>query len=226
MTFPKASEEVVRRTSSLRNCDLNDVVGYRWFGTFSDQKSFVVSLPDPNHNISGWSVCLWSWRWNWFLSACQDVSELPVWRRVVNWKWIVFSWPFTLSTVWFSFYVSGGPWMSVNCNHLIRSPNSTLEFCWCQFFVCRDRGNKQFTSLKFPCIRRHQNSSFISQSVLRWRNCVAVSWLWLDCVFSVGFLLLFRRHAVRTKRGKNASILYSIALNVTSINLLNIDIFS
>ena len=31
--------------------------------------------------------------------------------------------------VWFFFYVSGGPWMSVNCNHLIRSPNSTLEFC-------------------------------------------------------------------------------------------------
>ena len=125
-----------------------------------------------------------------------------------------------------SSYVSGGPWMSVKCNHPIRSPNSTLEFCWCQFFVCRDRGNKQFTSLKFPCIRRHQNSLFSSQSVLRWRDSVAVSWLWLDCVFSVGFLLLFRRHAVRTKRGKNASILYSIALNVTSINLLNIDIFS
>ena len=29
----------------------------------------------------------------------------------------------------FPFYVSGGPWMSVNCNHLIRSPNSTLKFC-------------------------------------------------------------------------------------------------
>ena len=39
----KASEEVVRRTS-LRNCDLYDVVGYRWSGTFSDLKSFLVSF--------------------------------------------------------------------------------------------------------------------------------------------------------------------------------------
>ena len=52
----KAFGEVVRRTFSLRNCDLNDVVGYRWSGTFSDLKSFLVSFSDPNHIIGDWSV--------------------------------------------------------------------------------------------------------------------------------------------------------------------------
>ena len=31
---------------------------YRWSGTFSDLKSFLVSIFDPNHNIGDWSgVC-------------------------------------------------------------------------------------------------------------------------------------------------------------------------
>ena len=29
---------------------------YRWSGTFSDLKSFLVSFSDPNHNIGDWSV--------------------------------------------------------------------------------------------------------------------------------------------------------------------------
>ena len=45
-----------------------------------------------------------------------------------QWKWIVFSWPFTLSAVWFPVYDSVVSWMTVNCNRLIRSPNSALEF--------------------------------------------------------------------------------------------------
>ena len=126
--FVKASEEVVIRTFSLRNCDLNDSVGVSLVWNFFWSEEFLSQFfwPKSQH---WWLVrCLWSWPWNWCLSACQVVSELPVWRRVVNWKWIVFSWPFTLSTVWFSFYDSVGSWMTVNCNRLIRSPNSALEF--------------------------------------------------------------------------------------------------
>ena len=29
---------------------------YRWSVTFSDLKSFLVSISDPNHNIGDWSV--------------------------------------------------------------------------------------------------------------------------------------------------------------------------
>ena len=82
--FMKASEEVVRRTSPLWNCDLNDTVGYRWTGTFFRSEEFLSQFfwPKSHH---WWLVrCLWSWPWNWCLSACRVVSELPVWRRVVN----------------------------------------------------------------------------------------------------------------------------------------------
>ena len=70
----KASEEVVRRTFSLRNCDLNDVVGYRQFGTFSDLKSFLVSFSDRNHNIGDWSgVCEVGRE----IDACLRVKSFP-----------------------------------------------------------------------------------------------------------------------------------------------------
>ena len=126
--FAKASEEVVIRTFSLRNCDLNDLVGISLVWNFFRSEEFLSQI-FWSKSQHWWLVsCLWSWRWNWCLSACQVVSELQVWRRVVSWKWIVFSWPFTLSTRLVFFYESGGPWMSVNCSHLTRSPNSTIEF--------------------------------------------------------------------------------------------------
>ena len=95
--FPKASEGVVIRTFSLRNCDLNDVVGVSLIWNIFRSEEFLSQFfwPKSHH---WWLVrCLWSWPWNWCLSACQVVSELQVWRRVVNWKWTEFSWPFTLS---------------------------------------------------------------------------------------------------------------------------------
>lgn len=136
--FMKASVEVVIRTSSLRNCDLNDTVGVSLVWNIFRSEEFLSQFfwPKSQH---WWLVSLfWSWRWNWCLSACQVVSELQVCGQVkVNWVQLTvhFCLPsgFFLRVRW-----SVECWWT--CNQLIRSPNSTIEFCWCLFFVCRDRG--------------------------------------------------------------------------------------
>ena len=132
--FMKASGEVVRRTSSLRNCDLYDVVGYRWSGTFFRSEEFLSQFSDPNHIIGDWSVVCEVGR---EIYACLRSSSFRAssLKACGQWKWIVFSWPFTLSAVWFPFYESVGSWMTVNCNRLIRSPNSALEFVMSMFLL-------------------------------------------------------------------------------------------
>ena len=54
--FGKASEVVVIRTSSLRNCDLNDLVGVSLVWNIFRLKSFLVSFSDAIHSIGDWSV--------------------------------------------------------------------------------------------------------------------------------------------------------------------------
>ena len=133
--FMKASEEVVRRTSSLRNCDLYDVVGYRWSGTFFRSEEFLSQFSDPNHIIGDWSDVLVKLAVKLILVCVSRRFRTSSLKACGQWKWIVFSWPFTLSTVWFPFYESVGSWMTVNCNRLIRSPNSALEFVMSMFLL-------------------------------------------------------------------------------------------
>ena len=128
MTFSgKLMKKSLDGLSSLWNCDLNDVVGIAGLEQFLRSEEFLSQFSDPNHIIGDWSgvvklavklmlVCVSSRFRTSSLKACGQ------------WKWIEFSWPFTLSAVWFSFYDSVGSWMTVNCNRLIRSPNSALEF--------------------------------------------------------------------------------------------------
>ena len=83
----KASGEVVRRTFSLRNCDLYDVVGYRWSGTFFRSEEFLSQFSDPNHIIGDWSgVCEVGRE----IDSCLRVKTFPnfqfegVWSMKVN----------------------------------------------------------------------------------------------------------------------------------------------
>ena len=109
------------------NCDLNDTVGYRWSGTFLRSEEFLSQFSDPNHIIGDWSVVCEVGR---EICACLRSSSFRTssLKACGQCKWIVFSWPFTLSAVWFPVYDSVVSWMTVNCNRLIRSPNSALEF--------------------------------------------------------------------------------------------------
>ena len=52
----KASVEVVIRTSSLRNCDLNDTVGVSLVWNIFHSEEFLSQFSDPNHIIGDWSV--------------------------------------------------------------------------------------------------------------------------------------------------------------------------
>ena len=110
------------------NCYLNDTVGYRWSGTFLRSEEFLSQFSDPNHIIGDWSVVLVKLAVKLVLVCVSRRFRASSLKACGQWKWIVFSWPFTLSAVWFPFYDSVVSWMTVNCNRLIRSPNSALEF--------------------------------------------------------------------------------------------------
>ena len=181
--FGKASEEVVIRTFSLRTCDLNDLVGVSLVWNIFRSEEFLSQFSDPNHIIGDWSVVCGAVVK--FVLACgQVVSELPVWRRVVNEselcsadRSLCLPSGFLSTIPWFR----GWRWIVIGW-FVHPTQHSSL---WSQFFVCRDRGKEQFYQLKFSCIRRHQNICFnqsVSSSVKK-----AVQWLltglFIFCIF-------------------------------------------
>ena len=138
--FMKASVEVVIRTSSLRNCDLNDTVGVSLVWNIFRSEEFL-------------SQFFWPKSQYWWLVSCFEVGgEIDACLRVKSFPSFKFEGVWSseseLSSADRSLCLPSGFFLrvrwSVECwwtrNHLIRSPNSTIEFCWCQFFVCRDRG--------------------------------------------------------------------------------------
>lgn len=56
---------------------------YRWSGTFSDLKSFLVSFSDPNHNIGDWSVCF---EVGGEIDACLRVKSFPSFKFEGVWS--------------------------------------------------------------------------------------------------------------------------------------------
>ena len=133
-----------------------------------------------------------------------------------QWRWIEFSRPFTLSAVWFPFYDSVGSWMTVNCSLIVWFVHPTQHSSlWCQFFVCRDRGKKQFYQFKVPVHKKTSEHLLLSVSQFFGEESSTVTVDW-----NVYFLYFSSNYFVDTlseRKGENASILYNIALDVTLV---------
>ena len=144
------------------NCDLNDTVGYRWSGTFLRSEEFLSQFSDPNHIIGDWSV-VYGAVVKFVLACGQVVSELPVWRRVVNESELCSA---DRSLCLPSGFLSTIPWFR-GCRWIVigwfvhPTQHSSL---WSQFFVCRDRGKKQFYQFKVPVHKKTSEHLLLSVS--------------------------------------------------------------